>query len=91
MSNWLSKLKGYRTLIVNGLVFVTAAAAAVGVIPNPLDAATADVIANNAEAVANAADNYLDPQAVSAGVIAAFALVNLILRMVSTTPPGQKE
>lgn len=88
--SFLSKLKGWRSLIVNGLVFVTALAAAASLIPNPLDAATATVIADNAEAVANAADNYTDPNAVSAGIIAAYALINLLLRVFTTTAAGKK-
>lgn len=90
MSNFLVALKGYRTLLVNGVVFLTALLAAASVIPNPIDPVTAAVIADNAEAVADAADNFTDPNKVSAGVIAAFALVNLVLRVFTTTPAAKK-
>lgn len=86
----LSKLKGYRTLIVNGLVFGTALLAGFNVIPSPVDVEAANVIANNAEAVANAADHFSNVEALSAGVIAAVALVNILLRIFTTTPAGKK-
>ena len=86
----LSKLQGYRCLIVNGAVAVAAVLAALHIIPNPLDAADANAIANSAEAIANAADNVADPGAVSAGVIAAYALVNIVLRFLTKTPVGKK-
>jgi len=86
----LSKFKGYRTLVVNGVVFVTALLAGFQVIPSPIDLETANVLANNAEAVANAADNYSNVEALSAGVVAAVALVNMLLRLFTTTPAGKK-
>ena len=77
-------------MLVNGLVGGFAVLAAFGVVPNPLEPATANAIADNAEAIANAADNVSNAGAVSAGVLAAYALVNIVLRLVTKTPAGKK-
>jgi len=86
----LSKLKGFRSLLVNGLMLVTMVLAAAGVIPNPLDAVDANQLADSAEAVANAAVNVQDSNAVTAGVLAAYAAVNVVLRFMTKTPVGKK-
>ncbi len=86
----LSKLKGFRSLIVHGLMLVTMVLAAAGVIPNPLDAVAANQLADSAEAVANAAENVQDSGAVTAGVMAIYAAVNIVLRMLTKTPVGKK-
>lgn len=86
----LSKLKGLRTLIVFGIVFVTSALAAVGVVPNPLDMVEANAIADHAETVANAADNLSNVESVSAGVVSAVALLAIGMRLLTKTPVGKK-
>lgn len=86
----LSQLKGYRTLIVNGLVLVTAILASIGAIPNPMDGNEAVAIADSAEAVANAAENVQDSGAVTAGVLAVYAVVNIFMRVMTSTPAGKK-
>lgn len=86
----MAKLQGYRTLLVNGLVGVFAVLAAFGIVPNPLEPATAVAVADHAEAIANAADNVSEAGAVSAGVLAAYALVNIALRLVTKAPVGKK-
>ena len=91
MSSLLSKFKGYRTLVINGVVFVTAVLAGFNVIPTPIDVELANAAANNVEAVLNASENLQNVEALSAGVTAAVALVNMVLRLVTTTPAGQKK
>ena len=86
----LAAIKGLRTLIVNGLVFVSALLVAFGIIDTPISAVEATALADNAEAVAFAAENLQNVEAVSAGVVAALALVNLVLRIFTTTPAGKK-
>lgn len=90
MSSLLSKFKGFRSLIVHGLVLVTALLAAVGVIDTPLSAVEADAVANNAEAVLYASENLQNSEALAAGAVAAYALVSLFLRLVTTTPAAKK-
>lgn len=86
----LSTIRGWRTLIVMGTVFVSGVLAAVNVIPTPIDAIDANQLADNAEAVAYAAENLGNAEALSAGVVAAVGLVGFVLRLVTKTPPGKK-
>lgn len=87
--SFLQKLKGYRTLIVNGIAFVAALLVATGVITVD-QVPDANAVADHAEAVANAADHLNDSAALAAGIAAGLALVNVVLRLVTTTPMGKK-
>lgn len=86
----LSQFKGVRTLAINGVVFLSAAAVALGVIDTPISAVEAGALADNAEAVLNATENLQNVEAISAGVIAAVALVNFVLRFLTDTKVGKK-
>lgn len=86
----LAQIKGLRTVTVMGLVFISSVLVAVGVIHTPIDAEAANLAASNIEAVANAADNLKDTEAVSAGVVAAVSLAGLVLRLFTTTAIGKK-
>lgn len=87
----LQSFKGFRSLIVHGLVLVTALLAATGVIDTPLSAVDAEAAATNAEAVLYASENLQNSEALAAGAVAAYALVSLVLRLVTTTPAAKKK
>lgn len=84
----LTFLKGYRTLIVNGLALIVALAITLGALPAD-QAPDPSVLADQAEAVADAAEHLADPTKVTAGVVAVLALVNLVLRLFTTTKVGE--
>lgn len=86
----LAKFQGWKTLITNGLVFVSAMAVAVGVIDTPISAVEAQALTGNAEAVLYAAENLQNVEAISAGAVAAVALLNFFLRFGTKTPVGKK-
>jgi len=84
-------MKGYRTLLVNGIAFVLAVAVALGWITVDQAAAVDPaLVADQADAVAAGVSNLNDQAKVGAGIAAALALVNLVLRVFTTTPAGKK-
>lgn len=83
----MSIFKGYRTLVVNGLVFLFALAASQGWTDFVPDA---EQVVTNIDVVADAAKNIADPEKIAGGVTAAVALVNIALRLFTTTPAGKK-
>jgi len=78
MTKFLDGLKGYRTLIVNAVLALVGVLVALGVIPaSEAMGVTQEVIAQNIDTLIG-------------GLGVAAALVNVVLRLVTSTPAGKK-
>jgi len=81
----LAKIKGYRTLIVQGIAMVAAALTALGVIPAAeLAGLTPEAVGAQFDTVSGAFD------AAVAGVLGLVAVLNVYLRFLTKGPVGSK-
>lgn len=76
MPNILTAIKGYRTVAVNALIAVVALLVGTGLLPTDFSV--------DPETLNSGIDQVI------AGVAALMAFVNIVLRLFTTTPLGQK-
>ena len=82
---FLNTIKGYRTLIANGVALAIAALIAVGALPAAeMSGITPEVVGAQFDQVAGAVDGAV------AGVMALVALINTYLRFFTKGPVGAK-